>query len=193
MSDENSPGATDGSLDLFCRVGVVRLNNASSEEVVDLLVHTRVHHDISVGIDDLEYRAGLDARFVRSTFHGKIFGAAAFRKLQDIDAQRRLARDHAGCVPYLIDACRPNLIFLRIYKEKPEHGKMKYFFHRLLPRTRLPLPRSALLCNRTRKRSLDSCSCRLRSSAHDPASSCRRNPLPYRRASPSTYRHRRRR
>ena len=130
MSDENSPGAEDGSLDLFCRFGVVRFNNAASEKVMDLLVHTRVHHDISVGIHELEYGAGLDAWLVRGAFHGKVFGAAAFRKLQDIDAQRRLARDNAGGVPYLIDVCRPDLVFLRTHKEKHEHGKMKCFFHR---------------------------------------------------------------
>jgi hypothetical protein len=32
-------------------------------------------------------------------------------------------------MPYLIDACRPDLLFLRTHKEKREHGQMKNFLH----------------------------------------------------------------
>src|SRR5215467_5207864 len=130
MSEENRPGAVDGSFDFFCRIGIVRFDNTSSEKVVHLLIHARVHHDISVVVDDLKYRSGLYAWFVRRTLHGKVFGPSTFRKFQNVDAKRCLAGDHACRLPYLIDACRPDLLFLRADKEKRQHGQMKSFLHR---------------------------------------------------------------
>src|SRR5438128_4429799 len=152
VSDDNSPGAADGSLDLFRRFRIVRFHHATSEKIVDLLVHTGIDHHISVAIDNLEDGSGLHAGLVRRTLHRKFLGPAAFRKLQDVNAQRRHARDHPGHLPYLIDGCRPDLLFLRSDKEKREQDKMKCIFHRsaflivtkMLPRTGSIMKRSLL-------------------------------------------------
>src|SRR5207247_8389011 len=86
MSNDDCPGAADRMLDLFCRFRIVRLDHASSEKVVDVLVHTRVAHDVAVGIYHLKDGQGLNARLIRRTYDGKSFGDAALGKLENVDA-----------------------------------------------------------------------------------------------------------
>ena len=131
MSNDDCPGAADRMLDLFCRFQIVRLHHASSEKVVDLLVHTRVEHDVAVGIYHLKDGPGLHARLIRRAFHRKFFGAAAFGKLENVDPQRVPAGNHSRHSPDLIDVCCPDLLFLqRRYQNKREHEKTTCTFHR---------------------------------------------------------------
>src|SRR5262245_39451397 len=93
VSDDNGPGSAQRFFDPLRLFREIWLHGAAAEKFVDLFVHARVDHDVTVGVDDLENRPSLDAWDRRRALDGKVFGAAAFGEFQDIDPQRPPARN----------------------------------------------------------------------------------------------------